>query len=127
VGSVYRCISLLHRLSHQTYISPKVQHGKNGYLTDYGDTTAVAQHLYDLWTDPALYARFSKFAKENVPDEVSTVGNALCWLYLAATFARGDKVKPNGAWINDLARSAAGEPYAAGESRLPRLHLDVQA
>lgn len=87
----------------------------------------MAQHLYDLWTDSVLYARFSKFARENVSDEVGTVGNALCWLYLAATVARGERVKPKGAWIIDLARIAAREPYAAGEARLPRPDLHVQA
>jgi hypothetical protein len=108
-------------------IIAQVQDGKNGYLTDFGDTTAVAKHLYDLWTDPELHARFSKFARENVSDEVGTVGNALCWLYLAATFARGEKLKPNGGWITDLAREAAGEPYAAGEPKLPRKGLHVKA
>ncbi|GJJ12018.1 hypothetical protein Clacol_006256 [Clathrus columnatus] len=101
----------------------QVTHGKNGFLTTYGDTTSVANHLYQLWTDPVLYAQFSKYARENVSDEVGTVGNALCWLYLAATFARGEKLKPHGAWINDLARQAAGEPYAPGEPRLPRGNL----
>ena len=86
----------------------------------------MARHLYDLWTDDLLYTRFSKYAKENVSDEVSTVGNALCWLYLAATFARGERVKPKGAWIIDLARKAAGESYDDDESRLPRPDLHVQ-
>lgn len=120
----------MHRSSRTLLLylnSSKVQHGKNGYLTDYGDTAAVARHLYDLWTDQALYARLSKDAGESVSDEVGTVGNALCWLYLAVTFARGENVKPNGAWIIDLARMAAGEPYVAGESRLQRPDLHVQA
>lgn len=105
----------------------QVQHGKNGFLTDYGDTTTVAKHLYELWTDPEMYASFSKFARENVSDEVGTVGNALCWLYLAATLARGEKLKPRGAWINDLARQTAAQPYAPGEPRLPRKDLHVLA
>lgn len=105
----------------------QVVDGKNGFLTDYGDTTTVARHLYDLWTDGDLYARMSKFARENVSDEVGTVGNALCWLYLAATFARGEKLKPQGAWINDLARETAGEPYGPKEPRLPRARLGVRA
>ncbi|KIJ23622.1 glycosyltransferase family 4 protein [Sphaerobolus stellatus SS14] len=104
----------------------QVQHGKSGFLTDYGDTTTVAKHLYELWTDHDLYERMSKFARENVSDEVGTVGNALCWLYLAATFARGEKLKPHGAWINDLARETAGEPYQPGEPRLPRANLSVR-
>jgi alpha,alpha-trehalose phosphorylase (configuration-retaining) len=34
--------------------------------------------------------------------------------------SRGQKLKPNGAWINDLLREEMGEPYAEGEPRLPR-------
>ncbi|KAF8522124.1 trehalose phosphorylase [Hysterangium stoloniferum] len=105
----------------------QVQDGKNGFLTDFGDTTAVAMHLYHLWTDPKLWGEMSKFARENVSDEVGTVGNALSWLYLAAVFARGEKLKPHGAWINDLARKEANEPYPPGEPRLPRKDLHVLA
>ncbi|KZT44118.1 trehalose phosphorylase [Sistotremastrum suecicum HHB10207 ss-3] len=98
----------------------QVQHGKNGYLTKVGDNEAVAKHLYDLWTDEALYKQFSSFAAKNVSDEVGTIGNAAAWLYLAAVYTRGEKLTPNGAWLNDLLREEAGEPYAPGEPRLPR-------
>lgn len=104
----------------------QIQHGKSGYLCEVGDNAAVAKHLYDLYTDDELYNKMSKFAKENVSDEVGTVGNAAAWLYLAAMYSRGEKIKPNGAWINDMLRSELGEPYQPGEPRLPREGLDVQ-
>ena len=104
----------------------QIQHGKSGFLCEPGDNVAVAKHLYDLYTDDDLYKRMSKFAKENVSDEVGTVGNAAAWLYLAAMYTRGEKIKPNGAWINDLLRAEAGEPYQPGEPRLPREGLNVQ-
>ena len=105
----------------------QIQHGKSGYLVDVGDNDTVAKHLFDLYTDEALYRRMSDFAKKNVSDEVGTVGNAAAWLYLASMYSRGEKLKPNGAWINDLLRAEAGEPYLPDEPKLPREGLDVHA
>lgn len=62
----------------------------------------------------------SSYAAKSVSDEVSTVGNAVSWLYLATAMSKGENVKPSGRWINDMAREQAGEPYVEGENRLPR-------
>jgi hypothetical protein len=62
----------------------------------------------------------SNAALHTVSDEVGTVGNAMSWLYLASQLTSSHAVKPNGRWINDLAREAAGQPYEAGENRLKR-------
>ena len=105
----------------------QIQDGKSGYLCAVGDNDAVAKHLFDLYTDDDLYARVSEYARTHVSDEVGTVGNAAAWLYLAAVLTRGTKLKPNGAWINDLLRAEAGEPYGPDEPRLPREGLDVHA
>ena len=79
----------------------QIQHGKSGYLTEPGDNAAVAKHLFDLYTNPKLYKDMCEFARTHVSDEVGTVGNAAAWLYLAVKYAaRGEKIKPNGAWIN---------------------------
>lgn len=102
----------------------QVEHGKSGFLVERGDHEAVAQHLYDLVNDYDLYERMSEYAKTHVSDEVHTVGNALSWLYLACSLAGGKVLKPNGRWINDLAREAADEPYTDEEPRLPR-HLST--
>jgi len=105
----------------------QVEHGKSGFLTTPGDNAAVAQHLLDLYTDEGLWRKMSKYAKEHVSDEVGTVGNAAAWLYLAVMYgARGTKIEPNGAWLNDMLRAETGEPYVEGEPRLPRGHLNVQ-
>ena len=98
----------------------QIEHGKSGYLTTPGDNEAVANHLYDLYTDNELHARVSKYAKTHVSDEVGTVGNAAAWLYLAVMYSRGVKLQPNGAWLNDLLRKETGEPYGPDEPRLPR-------
>jgi glycosyltransferase involved in cell wall biosynthesis len=104
----------------------QIEDGKSGYITDVGDNNAVAQHLFNLYTDDDLYKKISEYAKTHVSDEVGTVGNSAAWLYLAVMYSRGEKIKPNGAWINDLLRQETNEPYQPGESRLPRGSLKVQ-
>lgn len=98
----------------------QIQHGVNGFLVEVGDTDAVARHLFDLWTDNDLYKRMSHSALNTVSDEVGTVGSILSWLYIASESTKGKSIKPNGAWINDMAREAAGQPYQKGENRLKR-------
>ncbi|KAL6229500.1 hypothetical protein BDW75DRAFT_235169 [Aspergillus navahoensis] len=99
----------------------QVQHGKNGFLVKPGDTNAVAEHLFDLWADQDLYDRMSRYAAKSVSDEVSTVGDMLSWLYLAARLSQGEKIRPNEGWINDMARSQANEPYHPEENKLKRV------
>lgn len=98
----------------------QVEHEKNGFLVEVGDREAVAKYLFDLWTDQHLYDRMSKAALRTVSDEVTTVGNALCWMYLASQLTAGKSVKPNERWINDMAREEAGIPYQKGENKLKR-------
>jgi alpha,alpha-trehalose phosphorylase (configuration-retaining) len=98
----------------------QVQDRKNGFLVETGDWKAVAEHMFDLWTDDVLYQKMSQFAKKSVSDEVGTVGNALSWFYLADKWGNGKGVAPEGKWVNDLARKEAGRPYEKGENKLPR-------
>ncbi|RAL15353.1 putative trehalose synthase (Ccg-9) [Aspergillus homomorphus CBS 101889] len=96
---------------------------KNGFLVEVGDTDAVAEHLFQLCTDNELYERMHNYALEHVCDEVSTVGNALNWLYLASKLSKSEEVKPNKRWINDMARTEAGQEYSGKEDRLNRFDL----
>lgn len=98
----------------------QVEHGKNGFLVDVGDTDGVARHLYDLWTDCPLYHRMSDHALNHVSDEVSTVGNALNWLFLASKFSKGEVVRPHERWINDLVFEDSGISRPADMPRLKR-------
>ena len=105
----------------------QIEHGKSGYLCAPGDNAAVAQHMFDLYTDEELFDTMSEYARTHVSDEVSTVGNAAAWMYLAVMYvSRGVKLQPNGAWINDLMRTECGEPYQPEEPQLPRAGLNVQ-
>ncbi|PWW74165.1 Glycosyltransferase Family 4 protein [Tuber magnatum] len=104
----------------------QIQHGKSGFLVDVGDTDAVANHLFDLYTNNDLYTRMSEYAKASVSDEVGTVGNAACWLYLAAKLARGQVLKPNARWITDMAMEEASQRHEPGEPILPRGGIDIK-
>lgn len=98
----------------------QVENDKNGFLVDVGDTDAVAQHLFDLWTDEALYRRMSEYARSHVSDEMGTVGNTLLWLYLASKLSKGESVRPNERWINDLAFEELGLPSTRDVTHLKR-------
>ena len=98
----------------------QVQHGKSGFLVEPGDTEAVASYLHQLFADKKLYQYMSVYAMKAVSDEVHTVGNAISWLYLAEHMSQGECLRPQGKWINDLAREEAGQPYGHDESQLPR-------
>lgn len=92
----------------------QVQHGKSGYLVDVGEHDTIANYINHLFTDREAYVEMCDYAASHVSDEVSTVGNALSWLYLADELANGSKkVEPNSRWINDMAREKAGYPYTA--------------
>lgn len=98
----------------------QVDHGKNGFLVNVGDTDAVARHLFELWTNRSLYHRMTEHALTNVPDEVSTVGNALNWLYLASKYSKGEVVRPKERWIHDLVFEDSGIPVPKDMPRLKR-------
>ena len=104
----------------------QIKDGESGFLVEVGDTDAVANHIVNLWCDKALYKRISDFAKTSVTDEVSTVGNTASWLWMASKLAKGEKLLMKAAWVNDLMRQEAGEPYPEGEPRLPRLGINLQ-
>jgi len=104
----------------------QIQHGKSGYLVEVGDTDTVAKHIVNLWTDKALYHRMSEYAKTTVSDEVSTVGSAAAWLWMASKLAKGEQLRMKGQWVNDLMRTDTGELYTDGEPRLPRRGIDLQ-
>ncbi|KAF2769349.1 trehalose synthase (Ccg-9) [Teratosphaeria nubilosa] len=99
----------------------QVQTEKSGFLVEPGDYKAVAKYLDLLFSDEKRYKDMSEFAASHVSDEVGTVGNAVCWMYLADKLSKGEKLEPDGRWIWDLARAEAGEPVKDdGETWLPR-------
>jgi glycosyltransferase involved in cell wall biosynthesis len=104
----------------------QVEHERNGYLVDVGDTEAVARYLLMLWTDRGLYERMSAYASANISDEVSTVGQALNWFFLASKLSKGEEVLPRREWIQDLARRDFGQAYTKADGKLKRSLRDVE-
>jgi glycosyltransferase involved in cell wall biosynthesis len=103
----------------------QVQHGKNGYLVKVGDSTACAERMFELMNNERKWREMSEYAKRSVSDEVGTVGNAVCWMYLAHKLANGEKVEGHEKWVADMAREEAGIPWCEKETRLPREGLRV--
>jgi glycosyltransferase involved in cell wall biosynthesis len=80
----------------------------------------VAKYMFHLFSDEEDRRAMSAYAKAHISDEVSTVGNALSWLYLADRLSGGERVEPDTRWINDMARDEAGFPVDVSETRLDR-------
>lgn len=98
----------------------QLEHGRTGYLVDVGDTDSIARHLLELWTNPDLYNRISAYALANVSDEISTVGNALNWLFLSSKLSRRERIHPHQEWIHDLVRRDLGQSYTTVDGKLKR-------
>lgn len=63
--------------------------GKTGYIVNVGDTEAVVDKLYQLFTDKKLYKKLSNNAINADFIWVQTVQNALNWLYLSHQALQG--------------------------------------
>jgi glycosyltransferase involved in cell wall biosynthesis len=87
----------------------QIQDGVTGYLVERGDTTLVAQHLYNLLTDEGAYQRMSEAACESAGKDYLTMPNAISWLYLAGQLVRGEKVEGNCQWVRALVREKCGK------------------
>jgi glycosyltransferase involved in cell wall biosynthesis len=99
----------------------QVVDGKNGFLVNAGEHKDAAKYLHLLFTSDATYKRMRKYAASSVSDEVSTVGNALNWMFLASKMLSGNTVEPKGKWIYDMARDDIGLPIQVDEIQLPRI------
>jgi glycosyltransferase involved in cell wall biosynthesis len=100
----------------------QVAHQRSGFLVDSPDHAGVAKYLAHLFSDDEAREDMSSWAEAHVSDEVGTVGNALCWMYLAEELAKGKSVRPGARWVVDMAREEAGVKWdVGGEVRLPRM------
>jgi glycosyltransferase involved in cell wall biosynthesis len=81
----------------------QIQDGVTGYLVEVGNTTQVAQRLYDLLTDKSKYERMSKAAVEHACTDYLTIPNAICWLYLALQLVHGENLEGHFQWVKALA------------------------
>lgn len=102
----------------------QVQHNKNGFLVQSEDRETeirtVAEHLHTLFSDKQTYKQMSEYATSHISDEVGTVGNAVCWMYLLDRLTADEPLQPNGRWVWDLAEEYAGGASLDDGVKLPR-------
>ncbi|PWY95930.1 heat shock trehalose synthase [Aspergillus sclerotioniger CBS 115572] len=86
---------------------PFIHENDNTILVNQGDTDAIAQRMVQIFGAQRSSSEkvFTKNAK--LPDENTTVGNAVSWMYLASKLSRGDVFEPRGGDIYELAREEA--------------------
>ncbi len=83
----------------------QIQDTLNGYLVEVGNTTQVAQHLYDLLVDQAHYKNMSLAATDLAGKDYLTVPNAICWLYMAMLLLSEAEIDGNYQWVRALAQT----------------------
>ncbi|CAJ0645278.1 607_t:CDS:2 [Entrophospora sp. SA101] len=71
----------------------QIRHGETGFLADVGDTSQVADYLYQLFNDDDLHNRMSQAAKTTVTEEYFTVFQTLNWLYIINQLSNSKKSK----------------------------------
>lgn len=97
----YVCLQLSHKEGYEIKVSEALMKGipviaykaggiplqvidsVSGFLVDVGDTATVAQMLFKLFTDEVFYKEMSQNALKYVNKEVTTVRNAINWMFLA--------------------------------------------
>ena len=82
----------------------QIEDGDTGYLVEVGDTTRVAQRLYDLLTDEDKYQTMSEAAIAHAGKDYLTIPNALCWLFLALQLLHGEHMEGCYQWVKTLAQ-----------------------
>jgi glycosyltransferase involved in cell wall biosynthesis len=102
----------------------QIRHSKNGFLVQgldkFSEVRAVAEHIDFLFGDEERYYNMALCGRTQFSDEVGTVGNAVCWLYLADRLTSIHKTIPNGRWVWDMAKEHSGERVPVDEVELPR-------
>ncbi|KAF8545116.1 hypothetical protein BDD12DRAFT_985298 [Trichophaea hybrida] len=115
-------LQLSSREGFEVKVSEALHKGKPVISTRAG---GIPLQVFMLLNEERKWKAMSECAKRSVSDEVGTVGNALCWMYLAQKLADGETVRGHEKWVADMAREDAGVAWKEGETRLPRGGLQV--
>nr|OQO27109.1 hypothetical protein B0A51_06017 [Rachicladosporium sp. CCFEE 5018] len=102
------CIAL-HTPSNALHI----QHTRSGFLIQAPDKTGqrreAAEYMDVLFGDDERYYDMGYCGRLGISDEISTVGEAVCWMYLFNRMTSERKPSFEGGWVWDMAREGAGE------------------
>lgn len=77
--------------------------GKNGFVIPTGNVELVAEKLAVLLSDQQVYNDMSHAAKETKISHLTTVANAINWLYLVNALTNGERLAGNFASVYELA------------------------
>lgn len=75
------------------------------WLVDKDDCNSIS-HLLRQLNDPELARRMTLPSCNSLPDQYTTVGNAITWFYIVSKLSTGEDIEPNGGDIHQLAQSA---------------------
>ncbi|OQN95323.1 hypothetical protein B0A48_18673 [Cryoendolithus antarcticus] len=102
----------------------QIQHARTGFLVQGLDKQteirAVSEYLDILFSDEQRYYDMGFCGRLHLSDEISTVGNAVCWMYLFDRLTSQHKPNFKGGWVWDMAKEQAGEKRRGNEVELPR-------
>ncbi|GIJ89488.1 hypothetical protein Asppvi_008430 [Aspergillus pseudoviridinutans] len=73
------------------------------WLVDKDDCNSIS-HLFHQLNDPKLSRQMTW---NGLPDQFTTVGNAITWFYIASKVSKGEVIDPDGRDIHQLAQAAA--------------------
>lgn len=80
----------------------QIEDGVTGYLVEVGQTSRVAEHLYDLLTDRPKYRTLCRNAREKVNRDYFAVENAIRWLFLAVRLVEKGKIDGGRRQVDEL-------------------------
>ncbi|KAJ6038316.1 heat shock trehalose synthase [Penicillium canescens] len=86
-----------------------VENDPNIFTVEITDANSMAEDLFKIWTDSKLKPKLNISAPNKTWDEVTTVGNAVNWLFLASELSKGKNLEPNGEYIYQLAKKGKTE------------------
>ncbi|OQO04980.1 hypothetical protein B0A48_07998 [Cryoendolithus antarcticus] len=102
----------------------QIQHSRSGFLVQVSgksaDIGAVAEYMDALFGDDERYYDMGYYGRLGISDENSTVGEALCWMYLFDRMTGERKLRFEGRGVWDMAREGAGERRRRADVELPR-------
>lgn len=81
-----------------------VENEKNVFTVESMNPNFVAHQLLGIWMDGQGQQQMKFSTPNDKWDQVTTVGNAVNWLYLASELSKGENIEPNGKYIYNLAQ-----------------------
>ncbi|KAJ5558862.1 heat shock trehalose synthase [Penicillium sp. DV-2018c] len=82
-----------------------VENDANVFTVEITDANSMAEDLFRIWIDNQLQPKSKISAPNKTWDEITTVGNAVNWLFLASELSKGKILEPNGEYIYQLAKA----------------------